>query len=73
MHIPAALVCKGLDNFSAFSLVCTVEQKNEQYERPCHGSVFNREGQLEKGPAERALQRLRVTKNEEGNLILHMK
>jgi Rieske Fe-S protein len=78
MHIPAVLVCKGLDEFIAFSLVCThlgctVEQKNDQYECPCHGSVFNREGQLEKGPAERALQRLLVTKNEEGNLILHMK
>ena len=77
MHIPAVLVCKGNDDFLAFSMVCThlgctVEQKNDTFECPCHGSAFDGEGQLQKGPAEKSLKRLRVTKNEEGNLILHM-
>ena len=77
MHIPAALVCQGNGKYLAFSLVCThlgctVEQKNDKYECPCHGSVYGSEGQMEKGPAQKGLRRLRVTKNEAGNLILHM-
>jgi cytochrome b6-f complex iron-sulfur subunit len=76
-HIPAALVCKGHNEYQAFSLVCThlgctVEQLNDTYECPCHGSVYDSEGQLRKGPAQKSLRSLKVTKNGEGNLILHM-
>jgi cytochrome b6-f complex iron-sulfur subunit len=76
-HIPAALVCKGHNDYQAFSLVCThlgctVEQLNDTYECPCHGSVYDSEGQLRKGPAQKSLRSLKVTKNGEGNLILHM-
>lgn len=76
-HIPAALICKGNDEYLAFSLVCThlgctVEQLNDTFECPCHGSVYDSEGQLKKGPSQKSLPRLKVTRNAEGNLILHM-
>jgi cytochrome b6-f complex iron-sulfur subunit len=77
MHIPAVLRVSPLSEFTAFSLVCThlgctVEQKNDKYECPCHGSIYNRDGEVQKGPASNPLKRLRVTTNDQGNLILHM-
>ena len=76
MYVPAVLLVTDT-GYTAFSLVCThlgctVEPKDDQYECPCHGSRYNREGQVEKGPAQNALKRLRVTTPETGNLILHM-
>jgi cytochrome b6-f complex iron-sulfur subunit len=61
----------------AFSLVCThlgctVEQKNGEYECPCHGSKYNDKGDVTRGPANTALKKLRVEINETGNIILHM-
>jgi Rieske Fe-S protein len=66
-----------LSEYTALSLVCThlgctVEQKNDKYECPCHGSIYNRDGEVQKGPASNPLKRLRVTTNDLGNLILHM-
>ncbi len=76
MHIPAVLLVTDT-GYLAFSLICThlgctVEAKNDQYECPCHGSLYNREGHVEKGPANSPLKRLRVTTTEAGNLLLHM-
>lgn len=76
MHIPAVLLVTDTGCL-AFSLVCThlgctVEQKNDGYECPCHGSIYNREGRVQKGPANSPLKRLRVTTNDLGNLLLHM-
>lgn len=76
LHIPAVLIHND-DGFYALSLVCThlgctVDQKDDRFECPCHGSVYNSRGDVLKGPAQKPLLALRLTTTEEGNLILHM-
>jgi cytochrome b6-f complex iron-sulfur subunit len=76
MQIPAVLIHNN-DGYLAFSLVCThlgctVEQKDGEYECPCHGSKYDGQGFVTKGPSNAALKRLRVEINETGNVILHM-
>ena len=76
MNIPAVLIHNN-DGYLAFSLVCThlgctVEQKDGEYECPCHGSKYNDKGDVTHGPANTALKKLRVEINETGNIILHM-
>ena len=51
------------DTFSAFTAVCTHEQcvvtgfQSGAFVCPCHGSQYNTSGQVQQGPATRALQR----------------
>jgi cytochrome b6-f complex iron-sulfur subunit len=76
MHIPVVLIHNN-DGYLAFSLVCThlgctVEQKDGEYECPCHGSKYDGKGHVTKGPSNMPLKRLRVEVNEPGNIILHM-
>jgi len=76
MHIPAVLIHNN-DGYLALSLVCThlgctVEQKDGEYECPCHGSKYDGNGYVTKGPSNIQLKRLRVEVNETGNIILHM-
>ena len=76
MHIPAVLIHSN-DGWLAFSLVCThlgctVEQKGKEYECPCHGSKYDVQGYVTKGPSNAPLKRLRVEVSETGNIILHM-
>jgi Rieske Fe-S protein len=40
---------------------CTVEVKGEHLVCPCHGSTYDREGRVLRGPAERALDRYEAT------------
>lgn len=58
--------------YYALSLVCThlgctLNATVERLSCPCHGSEFDREGRVLKGPAERPLQRLRV--EERGGMV----
>jgi len=76
MHIPAVLIHND-DGYLALSLVCThlgctVEQKDGQYECPCHGSKYDGKGNVTRGPSNVPLKKLRVEINEAGNIILHM-
>lgn len=76
LHIPAVLIHND-DGYLALSLVCThlgctIDQKDGTFECPCHGSIYDDEGYVRKGPAKDALKRLRITTTEAGNLILHM-
>ena len=73
--VPAVLIRNG-DGFSAVSLTCThlgctVEQKNDEFVCPCHGSHFDLNGKLLHGPAAQPLVSLRIETTEDGKLILH--
>ncbi len=66
-------VIRGEDDVYALSLVCThlgctVNVTAENLICPCHGSVFDRAGNVIKGPAERPLPRLTV--EERGNKLV---
>lgn len=47
---------------------CTVDINGERLVCPCHGSTYDREGRVLKGPAQRALQRYAVSQS--GNQLL---
>jgi nitrite reductase/ring-hydroxylating ferredoxin subunit len=53
-------------------LGCRVIWNTERrlFECPCHGSQFDREGGLLRGPASRSMSRLTVTKDESGKIVL---
>jgi len=76
MHIPAVLIHND-EGWLAFSLVCThlgctVEAKDKGFECPCHGSKYDAQGQVSRGPSIKSLRRLRVEVNEAGNVVLYM-
>jgi isorenieratene synthase len=50
---------------------CTVQREEDgKFHCPCHGSVFDREGRVEKGPATRDLPRFQVLQRQEEKLQL---
>ena len=70
-----AILIPTKDGFEALSLVCPhlgcqVDIKNAGFECPCHGSQFNSDGGLVKGPANSPLRKLRVETTQEGHLVL---
>jgi len=74
--VPALLV-RSKAGFTAMSLVCThlgctVEEKPDGFACPCHGSRYDGQGQVLRGPAGRALRRLRVDTDPDGDLILYI-
>ncbi|MBI3739995.1 MAG: ubiquinol-cytochrome c reductase iron-sulfur subunit [Chloroflexi bacterium] len=73
--VPAFLI-HDQNGFSALSLVCThlgctVEQKDNGFACPCHGSLYDASGNVLRGPAQKSLRVLRVEVSANGNLILH--
>lgn len=74
LDIPA-IIYKTRDGFQAFSLVCThlgctVEQDGESFSCPCHGSRFDQNGMVLKGPATERLLTLNVTVSDDGRVVL---
>ena len=68
------LVRQG-DKLSACSAICTHKQAilkgvEGQIRCPSHGSRFNSDGSVVKGPAKRALDHLAITKDTSGNLTV---
>ena len=74
LDIPA-IIYKTKNGFQAYSLVCThlgctVEEDGESFSCPCHGSQFDQDGSVLKGPATKPLSELKVELSEDGKLIL---
>ena len=60
----------------AYSLICThlgctIENDGDEFTCPCHGSRFDKNGVVLKGPAQRSLQKLRVDVLEDNTLRLY--
>ena len=74
-EIPALLI-HSREGFSAISLICThlgctVEAKSDSFACPCHGSLYDVEGAVTKGPASQALQKLKVELLPDGKLVVY--
>jgi cytochrome b6-f complex iron-sulfur subunit len=74
-EVPAVLF-RSAEGFTALSLVCphlgcTVESKPEGFACPCHGSRFDPQGKVTRGPAAQALRLLRVDIAPDGHLHVH--
>ena len=74
-EVPALLI-RGDSGFEALSLTCThlgctVDQAPEGFECPCHGSRYDEQGAVLRGPAAKPLRKLRTAINAEGRLILY--
>ena len=72
---PPAVLLHTESGFSALSLICThlgctVENDTQGFACPCHGSRFDKDGNVMHGPAEKHLNVLRVEVTAEGNLKL---
>jgi Rieske Fe-S protein len=51
---------------------CTVEAQADRIVCPCHGSTYDRKGEVLRGPAERPLRRYRSQLTSEGVLVIHL-
>ena len=63
--------------FAVLSPVCThrqciVDVSGQRLVCPCHGSEYDRAGEVLRGPAERALTRYPAELNAEGELVIHL-
>jgi cytochrome b6-f complex iron-sulfur subunit len=73
--VPALLI-HNQSGFSALSLVCThlgctVEQEDYGFACPCHGSRYDANGNVLRGPAQKPLRSLRVEITSDQHLFLH--
>ncbi len=65
-------------NLFALSAICTHRKcklntgPDETYHCPCHGSTFDPDGKVTKGPARRNLPLLAVMTNEKGDLLVKL-
>ncbi len=71
----SAIVISTANGLTALSLICphlgcTVNAAVAGFTCPCHGSQFDPQGQLVRGPAETSLRPLLVSIDEHGHLIL---
>jgi len=73
-EVQAALI-NTTGSLQAVSLVCphlgcTVKANNNGFACPCHGSQFNPDGSLKRGPATKGLRVLKLEIRNDGHLIL---
>ena len=72
---PVYILSLGSDRYSAVSPICTHLQCRVNIDGanlvcPCHGSTYDREGRVLRGPAERPLTRYRATLESSGELVV---
>ena len=70
-----AVIDHAKDGFTALSLVCThlgctLDQNKDGFTCPCHGSHFDSEGNVLRGPAAKHLESLKIKQDQTGHLIL---
>jgi cytochrome b6-f complex iron-sulfur subunit len=75
LSIPPSVIVHDEKGFSALSLVCThlgctVENDKDGFVCPCHGSRYDVDGNVSRGPVVKPLRSLRVEVTNEGNLRL---
>jgi len=51
---------------------CTVEAQSDRIVCPCHGSTYDRRGEVLRGPAQRALRRYQTQLTGEGVLVIYL-
>jgi len=51
---------------------CTVDVAGDRLACPCHGSEYDRSGQVVRGPAERSLERYPAELTPEGELVIRL-
>ena len=75
-QVPAVLI-HDKAGFRAISLTCThlgceVEPTGEGFACPCHGSQFDQDGKVIRGPAAQPLKSLRIEQQPDDQLVLHL-
>jgi cytochrome b6-f complex iron-sulfur subunit len=74
---PPSVLLHNESGFSALSLVCThlgctVNQNKDGFNCPCHGSHFEADGEVTRGPAADSLPSMRVEITTENRVVLHL-
>ena len=73
---PPAVLLHTESGFSALSLICThlgctVEDGTDGFVCPCHGSRYNKVGDVTHGPAVKRLTSLRIELTQDERIVLH--
>lgn len=71
-------VVRDKEGIYAMSLICThlgcvCQGAGDGFKCPCHGSVFDTNGNVVKGPAPRALPWLEISRTDDGALVVDLK